>query len=206
MRATLLRDLLILRNKILITCIALAIYSLIFVFTDMASFAGTFVVIFSGILVFYAMKSDEQYRWTEAVLSACRSRRGAVLEKYVLYVILLMIGSLVSVGVIFFLGIFIGFNYNPDIQLYSFAVMVMALILESIFIPMSFKKISNNARAAMFICSILIIPAAIFLGPIFNKTFLNDSELVSGILIATCLGAFAISYRVSLKIVEDTAN
>lgn len=163
MKGLIIKDLFNLKKTIATMIIVIFIYGIFAYSTgDMSMIIGMTSLIV-GTMSVTSMAYDDMTKWDSYALAMPITRKGIVLSKYVLSLILCTAAAIISVGFSIFItylrGGLIGIENVQEILLTAYVVFLISMFYISVIMPLIFKFGVENSRILMF--GSFIIPVGI---------------------------------------------
>ena len=209
MKGLLLKDIFNLRKVIKQYLLILAFFVCYCFFLKTPSFFPMMTIMSFSMIILTSMGYDEAAGFDKFALTLPVNREDLVRVKYVMLLLLLLIGFVVGISGNLIISCFIGGEQEPFAEQFSsiLAVAVMFLLVYATMLPVVFKIGVERARMLLMICSIGIF-AVIFFGLQFLAE-LNLLDRIEAARIPMAVGivgfaAFYVlaSYFISLKIIR----
>jgi ABC-2 type transport system permease protein len=208
LRGLLLKDLLILKRGILIGLAMFIFYGILGKEFNDASFLAGYFILFFTLISISSYAYDEQAKWTPYALTITMNRTKLVQSKYLLSLIMVIMGFLCSLLITIPQLISKPGTFVLTISPIIWGALYISLLINFILIPIIFKLGSENSR--MIMLAICIIPSIIvfLLGKKNLLPTLSKEQIETIIKIAPYIGVISIvlfgvlSYYISLKIVK----
>ncbi len=199
----LLKDLFNLKKYIKQISFTVVIFGLFAVYLkDPSYFIGMFVMI-SSMLVITSMSYDEYAKWDKFALAMPVLKRDIVLSKYILSLVAVTFGTIVSTGLAFIMSVVMKLQKSEEILLSSGMIALVMLLFLSILIPILFKYGVEKARLLMF--GVIVIPALAVAGLVKLSGKLNipkpnaeQMKMLGYIFPVFVLAVLFLSYRTSV--------
>lgn len=181
--------------------ILIAFYFLLALQMHSSSFFAALWVMLGATLPISSIAYDEKAKWEKYALTMPISRKELVTSKYLLSLLFIIAGNIISLPVVYIIDGYFGME-----NLLIFLILVaLGVIFNSIMLPFVFKFGSENSRIIMF----LVVAIPFLIGYILQKmnvnvvSFLDTHEKIIGIAggvaaVLICL----ISYLLSVWIME----
>lgn len=208
MKALLLKDCYNLSKTAKTMAFVTAAYGIFGIVSGEASFLTGLIAVFCAIVPISTFSYDDFSKWDTYAQSMPLSRRTIVLEKYVLGLLLIVIGCAAALLFGVLTHLMNGMNIDLFELLISTAcVAVLCLVLQALVFPIIVKFGVERGRIAMF--AVFFIPAILIM--IFAKNppswllGLDLESLIKPLLIGTPIAAILLavaSFFVSLKLYD----
>lgn len=215
MKGLLIKDILNLKNYMKQLIFIFIFFSAYGIFMKNGIFVEAMISMMLSMQVITAMSYDDYAKWDKYALTMNINRKDMVLSKYVFFIMLIIIGTIIGMILSLFINIISDLNVGigeilmPYIIIPSILVFSIFLILFSIILPIVFKNGVEKAR--MIMIAVFFIPAILaFLVvkiaekyniPVPDENTLNLLSKIGPIaLVVLAVIACFISYKISLKI------
>lgn len=158
MKALILKDILVLKSQIRFYMIFLIFYGFISVYSGNLSMFTTLIGIFGLMLPLTAISYDERSGWEKYALSGPVNRKEMVMSKYMLGLLLILAGFLISsllavCGDVF--GVFLEMPLNENLILIGIFT-IFSLFYLSFILPMTFKLGTEKSR--IYMMAVVLLP------------------------------------------------
>lgn len=208
LKGLLLKDLLILKRGILIGLAMLIFYGVLGKEFNDASFLAGYFLLFFTLISISSYAYDEQARWTPYALTITMSRSKLVQSKYLLSLIMVIMGFLCSLIITIPQLISKSGTFVLTISPIIWGSLYISLLINFLIIPILFKLGSENSRMIIFaLCAIPTI-ITILLGknnmlPTLSKDLIETiTRFLPYIGVISIVFFGFLSYYISLKIVN----
>jgi ABC-type transport system involved in multi-copper enzyme maturation permease subunit len=177
---------------------------------DPTLFIGMVTMIFS-MLVITSMSYDDFAKWDKYALTMPILRKDIVLSKYILFIILMIVGTVASGILSLAMNIYLHLNKAMEVVVTCGVMMLVIIFLFSILMPLLLKYGVEKSRILIFV----IVGAPAFFGAVILRLmkYLNipqpDEALLEKLFsvlpyasIVLALLALILSYNISVRIYE----
>lgn len=202
------KDYLLLKSysKNLVVCLAIFVALIVSQSYDdgMSSIGAVMIMLVFSMLVLSTFSYDEKSKADRYLLTLPISRKEIVIEKYILSLLSLivgtLVGSMISLGLIYFL-----LGEIPDIEENLSMIlggMVGVALIQGIQLPCIYKWGAEKGRIQIYIIGMVIFVIGILLSTFAPELKLSHSFLLtlSKFIPVICIGLIAIIYYISYKI------
>ena len=204
MAGLLLKDLYTLRQYGKSMLFMLVFFSLLSLGMDNpATFSEGFFLLMSSMMIIYSFSYDTLAKWDRYALALPVTRRDIVMSKYLLAVLLIAGGTIVSFCLSYVILQFKpveGFGLEEHL-IATIGILSVAILFVSLLLPLVFKFGVEKSR--LFLIAIFAAPtAAILVMKQLGLPTPSESDLTAILKLAPliCLALFVLSYFISLKI------
>lgn len=213
MKALLLKDFLVLRKQFRVLALVFVMYGILGFFADNYIFLSAFIPFIFIMLVLTSVAFDDACKWTGYALALPISRNQLVLSKYLLTLLLGLIGAVTSCFYGYTMLFLLKQPLSPEIFISCFTSVSIGLTSFFLLLPVVFRFGSEKARYIMFL--LFMIPFLFILiagqSGLFDNLSLEPLKNLSSrtLLCYLLLGeagivilSFLISLPISIHIVE----
>ena len=207
MKGLILKDLLNIKKSSKTFLFVIAFYIIFSVSFNNSSFLSGIIIMLFSLMTISSFSYDNIAKWDRYALSLPISKKDMVLSKYILSIIMIAVGAVLSIVLTFAIILYKNSNTSVIQEQFitSYSVFFIAVILISVLLPLIYKFGVEKSRLLLF--SVIIIPAIIIVA--LSKLGVrlpsqNALELVlkiSPIIIAI---VFYVSFLISYKIYKST--
>ncbi len=203
MKGLIIKDFLNMKRYLRNVLIILVVYFGIFIPSHNFNVLIGVVMIMCSMLVITSISYDDAAKWDKFALTMPLTKRDIVLAKYMLALVFIFGGALITIIVLFATGLVI--DTIPLMEILSLVAVMFALglIFESLILPLIFKYGVERARLLMILCLLvpsgLVVLGATAFGDKISpqaEQFLPLAAIVFAVII------FYISYRISRRIYD----
>lgn len=208
MKGLVIKDVLNLAKYLKTVFFVMVLYAVIFIPNNMGSAVSGMVILMMTMSVITSLSYDEMAKWDKYALTMPISRKDIVKSKYVVMVLLSLIGSLMGI----LLGSVAGFiSHNlviSQVVAENCVVFAVAVIMGSMILPLLYRFGVERSRILMIL--VFLIPTFLVVGGIYlaknfglSMTVINEKALITGLSVGLpilLVVSLVCSYFVSVKI------
>lgn len=201
MKGLLLKDLLSLRKYMRTLLLFTAAYALLIFFMDSSDFLGGMIVLMCAMIPVTSFSLDHQSGWDVYELSLPITRREVVKSKYLLALILTLIGTGISIAIGIAYRLITHSGELLEALTVSYALFAVGMLFASILLPLIFKFGVEKSR--LITIAIFAAPTAAFVALSNMGVKLPDEQAIRLIFYLSPLiliAAIALSYALSSAI------
>lgn len=202
MKGLILKDLYNLRKYSIMVFVILAFNGMLMFMMDSVHFLCSFITLMLAATAFNSFAYDIQCKWDEYALSMPITKKDIVKSKYILALLFILFGTVLSIFIGLLRNIFKQTNNIADTLTASYTIFVIAALFVCLLLPLVYKF--GFERSRVIIIAIMGIPIAavlviiqtgvqIALDEKLIHTLLGFSPLL---LIVSILLSFVVSYTV----------
>ena len=201
MNGLILKDLLNLKKYSRTLLLIIAVYIVFALLGDSVSFISGAVIILSAMMVITSFSYDYMAKWDKYALSLPVTRRDVVLAKYLLGLIVILIGAAVSLAISLLYSL-----YSPQLTLLQQLAVVGAicgigLVMISVLLPLIFKFGVEKSRILLIL--VCLVPTLVAIGAVRADIPMPSAQMLSFLIKLSPLAVILIyflSYLISLSI------
>lgn len=201
MNGLILKDLLNLKKYSRTLLLIIAVYIVFALLGDSVSFISGAVIILSAMMVITSFSYDYMAKWDKYALSLPVTRRDVVLAKYLLGLIVILIGAAVSLAISLLYSL-----YSPQLTLLQQLAVVGAicgigLVMISVLFPLIFKFGVEKSRILLIL--VCLVPTLVAIGAVRAGIPMPSAQMLSFLIKLSPLAVILIyflSYLISLSI------
>ncbi len=203
MKGLLIKDLQVLKPNLMIYCIIIALYFILFMSGDDIGILYSMITVLSTVSPITSLSYDEKSKFDHLAVTMPLTRKEIVISKYVLFLTINVVSSFIC----FTLA---SFNKNVSFDENTFtllAVFLISTIFQSILLPVIYKFGTEKGRIVFFIFLIIPIIAIILFSVLNTKISINTiaffeehSNLIAIGIILTFILTYILSIIISIKI------
>ena len=201
MKGLLLKDLLSLRKYMRTMALFVMAYALLTFFMDSSDFLNGMIVLLCAMIPITSFSLDHQSGWDIYELSLPVSRKDIVRSKYLLALILTLIGTGISIAIGLAYRLFTHSGDMLEALTVSYALFAVGLIFASVLLPLIFKFGVEKSR--LLLIAVFAIPTAAFVALSSAGVKLPGEQTISRLFAFSPLilvAALALSYASSCAI------
>ena len=201
MKGLLLKDILSLRKYMRTLLLFTAAYALLIFFLDSSDFLGGMIVLMCAMIPITSFSLDHQAGWDVYELSLPVSRRDIVKSKYLLALILTLIGTGISIAIGLAYRLITHSGDLLEALTVSYALFAVGLIFASVLLPLIFKFGVEKSR--LLLIAVFAIPTAAFVALSGAGVKLPDEQAIMRLVAFSPLilvAALGLSYAASCAI------
>ncbi len=175
---------------------------------DNVSMIGGIITLLFSMMVITSFYYDDMAKWDAYALTLPVTRRDIITSKYLLSLLFIVIGSILSLLFMIILTLIRKESITIELFIIMAAMLGIAVFFQSIIIPIIIKLGTEKARMAMI--GIFLLPTVIVMG-ISKLGIPKPSDAILQLLVqylpwivgCTILIIFAISYYLSIHFMEQ---